>query len=94
VASDYQVARQTAKAAIEHLVTEGLLQRTAHRSARVPILDIDEVRDLYFARRFIESRAYDLLARQRRLSDPVLAAHKAFHEAAASRHHGYPEGTE
>ncbi|SEP85291.1 GntR family transcriptional regulator [Mycolicibacterium nivoides] len=81
VASDYGVARQTAKAAIEHLVAEGLLKRTAHRSARVPILDIAEVQDLYFARRFIESQAYGLLARQRTYSDAARQAHEAFRSA-------------
>ncbi|MDV3125447.1 GntR family transcriptional regulator [Mycobacterium sp. 21AC1] len=84
VASDYGVARQTAKAAIEHLVAEGLLKRTAHRSARVPVLDIGHVQDLYYARRFFESRAYELLARKRELPQAVREAHEAFHRAAGS----------
>ncbi|MGV0596449.1 GntR family transcriptional regulator [Mycolicibacterium porcinum] len=83
VASDYGVARQTAKAAIEHLVAEGLLKRTAHRSARVPVLDITQVQDLYFARRFIESQTYRLLARERGYSDAARLAHNAFHAAIA-----------
>ncbi|MDH6198676.1 DNA-binding GntR family transcriptional regulator [Mycobacterium frederiksbergense] len=82
VASDYGVARQTAKAAIEHLVAEGLLKRTAHRSARVPVLDIEQVQDLYYARRFFESHTYDLLARKRQLSPAVRKAHEAFQRAA------------
>ncbi|MET4428575.1 MULTISPECIES: GntR family transcriptional regulator [unclassified Mycolicibacterium] len=82
VSSDYGVARQTAKAAIEHLVAEGLLQRTAHRSARVPILDESQVKDLYFARRFLESHAYGLLARDRRLAHTVVTAHETFKRAA------------
>lgn len=82
VAADYGVARQTAKGAIEHLVAEGLLTRTAHRSARVPVLAIGQVRDLYCARRFFESHAYDLLARKKQLSQAVHKAHESFHRAA------------
>jgi DNA-binding GntR family transcriptional regulator len=82
VSSDYGVARQTAKAAIEHLVAEGLLQRTVHRSAKVPILDENQVKDLYFVRRFLESHAYGLLARDRLLSPTVVTAHEDFKRAA------------
>jgi len=55
VARHYNVARPTAKAAIERLVSEGLLHRDAHRSARVPVLNAADVRDLYFARSCLES---------------------------------------
>jgi DNA-binding GntR family transcriptional regulator len=75
VAGEYQVARQTAKAAIERLVGEGLLDRSAHRSARVPQLDEVRVRDLYFARGVIEVRGYELLAEKKLLTPDVLAAH-------------------
>ncbi|MFJ8791595.1 GntR family transcriptional regulator [Streptomyces sp. NPDC102462] len=78
VATEYKVARQTAKAAIERLVGEGLLERTAHRSARVPTLDETRVRDLYFARGVIEVRAYELLAAKRLLTPQALTAHEAF----------------
>ncbi|WP_069814668.1 GntR family transcriptional regulator [Streptomyces sp. TP-A0874] len=78
VAQKYEVARQTAKAAIERLVGEGLLERTAHRSARVPLLDEDRVRDLYFTRGVVEVRAYELLAARRLLTSEVLAAHEEF----------------
>ncbi|MFC5676637.1 GntR family transcriptional regulator [Aeromicrobium endophyticum] len=83
VANDYQVARQTAKAAIERLVGEGLLERTAHRSARVPVLDTSQVKDLYFARGVIESRCYELLAAERRVAPAAETAHAAFATAAA-----------
>lgn len=83
VAGDYAVARQTAKAAIERLVAEGLLHRTAHRSARVPRLDADQVRDLYFARRFLESRTYGLLAERHHVAAAVRRAHAAFRRAVA-----------
>lgn len=46
VAGRYEVARSTAKAAIERLVTEGLLVRGVHCSARARVLDADDARDL------------------------------------------------
>ncbi|MCQ8828109.1 GntR family transcriptional regulator [Streptomyces malaysiensis] len=84
VATEYKVARQTAKAAIERLVGEGLLERTAHRSARVPMLDEARVRDLYFARGVIEVRAYELLAGRRLLTPEALTAHEAFRECSTN----------
>lgn len=84
VAGDYEVARQTAKAAIERLVAEGLLERTAHRSARVPILDVTQVRDLYFVRGVLEARCYAILSGERGVSPDVEAAHKTFAAAAGA----------
>ncbi|MET7637246.1 GntR family transcriptional regulator [Streptomyces sp. NPDC005438] len=83
VSAEYDVARQTAKAAIERLVGEGLLERTAHRSARVPKLDEARVRDLYFARGVVEVRSYQLLAEKRLLTEGATQAHEAFGSAAA-----------
>lgn len=62
VAASYEVARPTAKAAIEKLVAEGLLLRGTHKTARVPAIGPDEVRDLYFARLCIESEVVRRLA--------------------------------
>lgn len=62
VARRYEVARPTAKAAIERLVQEGLLRRDAHRSAKIPLLGADDVADLYFARTCVESAAMRRLA--------------------------------
>lgn len=62
VAAEYDVARPTAKTAIERLVGEGLLVRGQHRSARVLLLDADEVEDLYFARSCLEESAIRRLA--------------------------------
>jgi len=67
VATQYEVARPTAKAAIEKLVSEGLLVRGTHRTARVLSLTVEDVRDLYFARRTIEGEAVRELARRRLL---------------------------
>jgi DNA-binding GntR family transcriptional regulator len=62
VASTYGVARPTAKAAIEKLVSEGLLQRRTHKTARVPEMSADDVRDLYLARSCIELEVVRRLA--------------------------------
>jgi DNA-binding GntR family transcriptional regulator len=61
-AERYGVARPTAKAAIDRLVNTGLLRRTANKSARVPQLTEDDVRDLYFSRLVIETMAVAHLA--------------------------------
>lgn len=74
VAANYEVARPTAKAAIEKLVAEGLLLRGTHKTARVPSIGTDEVRDLYFARLCIESEVVRRLANDRSLPDASLRA--------------------
>ncbi|MBO2448998.1 GntR family transcriptional regulator [Actinomadura barringtoniae] len=63
VAGEYEVARPTAKAAIERLVSEGLLRRDAHKSARVPVFEADDVADLYFARSLLERQVVRELSR-------------------------------
>ena len=65
VASEFSIARPSAKAAIEKVAAEGLLQRTANRSARVLTIDADAVHDIYQTRRRLESSALrDLAARK------------------------------
>jgi DNA-binding GntR family transcriptional regulator len=54
VATEYGVARPTARAAIQDLVHEGLLRREPNRSARVPELTADDVRDLFYVRAALE----------------------------------------
>ena len=63
VASAYDVARPTAKAAIEKLVAEGLLDRGTHKTARVVELGPHSVRDIYLARAYLESEVLRRLAR-------------------------------
>ena len=58
----FGVARPSAKAAIEQLVASGLLDRTAHRSARVISIDAAMVRDVYRTRSRLESAALRELA--------------------------------
>ena len=65
IATAYNVARPTAKAAIEKLVAEGLLVRGAHKSARVAVLGPDSVRDIYLARAYLESEILRRLAASR-----------------------------
>ncbi|MGO4750780.1 GntR family transcriptional regulator, partial [Streptomyces sp. 2MCAF27] len=65
VAKQYEVARPTAKAAIERLTAEGLLRRDAHKSARVPVFDADDIADLYFTRACVERQVMRELARRR-----------------------------
>lgn len=62
VAGNYDVARPTAKAAIERLVADALLERGAHKTARVKMLGADAVRDIYVARSILESEVVRRLA--------------------------------
>jgi DNA-binding GntR family transcriptional regulator len=65
IATSYDVARPTAKAAIEKLVAEGLLVRGVHKTAHVVELGPDSVRDIYLARVYLESEVLRRLARTR-----------------------------
>ncbi|HEY5852499.1 MAG TPA: GntR family transcriptional regulator [Aldersonia sp.] len=74
IARTYEVARPTAKAAIEKLVGEGLLQRNAHKTARVPLLGPDDVRDIYRTRQTIEADVLARLAQTRTVPDDARVA--------------------
>lgn len=63
VAGRYEVARATAKAAIERLVAESVLERSTHKTARVVRLGPDDVRDIYLSRAFLETGVLRRLAR-------------------------------
>lgn len=69
VADKYGIARPTAKAALEQLVHAGIMRRSLNRAARVPLLDADDVRDLYFNRGLVERGVVTALA-QRRIEVP------------------------
>jgi DNA-binding GntR family transcriptional regulator len=84
VALRYGVARPTARIAIERLVAEGLLRREAHRAARVPELDRDDIVDLFDSRAAVESAAVHALARGGTIPAAALSAHRALLERARS----------
>jgi DNA-binding GntR family transcriptional regulator len=81
IAREYEVARPTAKAAIERLVQEGLLRRDAHRSAQVPVLSADDVADLYFARSCLESEVMRRLAATATAPDEAHQANRELGDA-------------
>lgn len=74
VAETYDVARPTAKAAIENLVRERLLERRAHKTARVVRLTPDDARDIYRTRAVIEAEVLRILAAEKRVPDAARAA--------------------
>ena len=77
VALRFGVARPTAKTAIERLVSDGLLRREKHQSARVPRLSRADVLDLFDSRAIVESAAVGGLATGGGLPAAALAAHRA-----------------
>jgi DNA-binding GntR family transcriptional regulator len=64
-------------------VSEGLLVRTAHRTARVPILDEADIRDLYASRVVIEEAGLRNLAVTGTVPDDARRAHRDLTAAAA-----------
>lgn len=83
VASTYDVARPTARTAIDRLVDEGLLVREPHHAARVRRLSRDDIDDLFVARAAIEAAAVELLAATATVPAEAVAADGdfAFHQA-------------
>lgn len=76
VAASYEVARPTAKAAIEKLVAEGLLARGVHKTARVVDLGPESVRDIYLARAYLESEVLRRLAAERTVPESAVQANQ------------------
>ncbi|MFF1877083.1 GntR family transcriptional regulator [Leifsonia sp. NPDC058230] len=62
VSERFEVARPTAKASLDRLISEGLLRRGPRRSSMVPRLSADDVSDIYFSRGPVESIAVSSLA--------------------------------
>jgi DNA-binding GntR family transcriptional regulator len=81
LAAAFNVARPTAKAALDRLTQEGLLRRSFNRSARVPLLDADDVRDLYSSRAVIERDIVRRLAADGTVPVRTRRAHDAFQRA-------------
>src|SRR5690554_4179837 len=84
VAARYGVARPTAKVAIERLVSEGLLRRSAHRTAQVPVLDESDIYDLYASRAVVEEAALRNLAVAGVVPGGAVSAHRELKIAAES----------
>ncbi len=82
IAEHYGVARPTAKAALERLVSEGLLTRRAHHAAQVPQLSRDDIDDLYWNRAILEDAAVRDLARASRVPTTALSIHRDLTEHA------------
>jgi DNA-binding GntR family transcriptional regulator len=80
VATRYEIARASARAAIERLTAEKVLVRRNHKTARVVDLGPDDVRDIYRTRTYLESEVLRRLAALRRVPED---ARKANAEIAA-----------
>jgi DNA-binding GntR family transcriptional regulator len=63
LAVQYSVARPTAKTSMERLVQEGLLRRNTHKTAKVPVFDVEDIRDLYYTRACLEREVMIALTR-------------------------------
>lgn len=72
VALRFGVARPTARLAIDKLVADGLLRREPHSAARVPVLNRDDIVDLYDNRALLEAAAIGAL---RSIPAAALQAH-------------------
>jgi DNA-binding GntR family transcriptional regulator len=84
VAQKFDVARPTAKAAIEQLVHIGLLRRVRNKTARVPLLDAGDIADLYLSRGVIERAVVRLLAERGEMPPTAAEALDRFRTALAS----------
>jgi DNA-binding GntR family transcriptional regulator len=84
VAQMFDVARPTAKAAIEQLVQAGLLRRLRNKTARVPTISAEDVADLYLTRAVIESAAARMLAERGDVPRIAVAALERFRVAIAN----------
>ena len=82
IADRFGVARPTAKVALERLVADGLLRRTAHKTARVPELTRDDIVDLYANRAIVEEAALRTLAADGVVPFAAIAAQRMLADAA------------
>lgn len=69
VAERFGVARPTAKAGLDRLISEGLLRRGPRRSSTVPKLSAEDIADIYRSRVPLESMAVSELAARRHVPD-------------------------
>ncbi|MBP2372085.1 GntR family transcriptional regulator [Pseudonocardia parietis] len=83
VCDEFSVARSTARVALERLVASGLLSRAANKSARIPVFDLADARDLYFARELLECEALSSIAEYGHVKDAVRLSFAHFDRRAA-----------
>lgn len=57
LAESFGVSRGPVREALQRLIQEGLLRSEAHRGVFVPVMSVDDVVDIYFAREALESAA-------------------------------------
>jgi DNA-binding GntR family transcriptional regulator len=76
VSATYDVARPTARIAIDRLVADGLLTREPHHAARVRRLGREDIDDLFVSRAAIEMAAVELLAATSTVPQEAMAAHR------------------
>ena len=84
IADRFGVARPTAKVALERLVADGLLRRTAHKTARVPELTRADIVDLYASRAVVEEAALRNLASDAVVPVAAIAAQRLLADAATT----------
>ena len=82
VSSTFGASRPTARGAIDRLVAEGLLRREPFKTARVPALDADDIRDVFDSRAIVEAAAVERLATHGSLPADALEAHRQLLAAA------------
>lgn len=92
IADRFGVARPTAKVALERLVADGLLRRSAHKTARVPELSRDDIVDLYANRAIVEEAALRTLAADGVVPIAAIAAQRMLAEAATTASSAAPGG--
>lgn len=91
VSSRFEVARPTARIAIDRLVASGLLAREPHHAARVPRFDRADIVDLFTARAAVESAAVELLAEAKAVPEDASAAHGDLLALAADASYTAPD---
>lgn len=82
VGARFDIARSTARSAIDRLVGEGLLTRSAHAAARVPVLDRAAIVEIYDARSVVERAAVAAVAAAGAVPPAAVAANRALASAA------------
>ena len=82
VSQRFGVARPTAKAALERLVAAGLLHRSAHRAAVVPLLSPADIEDLYATRLVVEQAVVERLASRGKVPARAIEAQEVLRKNA------------